>query len=121
MYDVVSTRANGVRVSSEVLTRKFCRRQVSSSHHLTIQHHQEVEDMPEQYHTVDRSENGGIARVQRDVVKEGPQPSIAYENHPPHRPYGNPPPHRPYECDTYRHFWRTAIPVAELDSFKGKM
>jgi len=94
MYDVVSTRVDKEGVSPERLIRKLCQRQSHRHYHLTTQ---QVEHIPERYHTMDGRESGDPERVQHNVLKEGRQSPIAYENHPSHRSYGNPPPHRSYE------------------------
>jgi len=91
MYDVVSTRADEEGVSPETLTRKLYQRQSHRHYHLTTQHQQEVEHIPVRHHTMDGRVSGDAERVQHDILKEGRQSRIAYENHPPHRPYGNPP------------------------------
>jgi len=82
MYDVVSTRADEEGVSPERLTRKLCQRESHRHYHLTTQHQQEVEQIPERHHTMDGRERGDPERVQHDVLKEGRQSPIGYENHP---------------------------------------
>ena len=77
MYDVVSTRADEEGVSPERLTRKLCQRESHRHYHLTTQHQQEIEHIPERHHAMEGRESGGTERVQRDVLKEGHQSPIA--------------------------------------------